>query len=62
MLDMSIRAAIDRILQLPDLVGAQAVTHKDTVPCGGAKTANDSSDEYGTNDQVLLDLGQEYIG
>lgn len=51
MLDMSIRAAIDRILQLPDLVGAQAVTHKDTVPCGGARTANDSSDEYGTNDQ-----------
>ncbi|KAI5998322.1 hypothetical protein F5J12DRAFT_849661 [Pisolithus orientalis] len=48
---MSIRAAIDRILQLPDLVGAQAVTHKDTVPCGGARTANDSSDEYGTNDQ-----------
>ncbi|KAI6128875.1 hypothetical protein EDD16DRAFT_1545845, partial [Pisolithus croceorrhizus] len=49
---MSIRAAIDRILQLPDLVGAQVkpkVAHQDAVPCRDTRM----TDEYGANDKDL---------
>ncbi|KAI6120002.1 hypothetical protein EDD16DRAFT_908532 [Pisolithus croceorrhizus] len=52
---MSIRAAIDRILQLPDLVGAQVkpkVAHQDAVPSRGTRT----TDEYGTKDKVPMRL------
>lgn len=61
MLDMSIRAAIDRILQLPDLVGAQVkpkVAHQGAVPCRGTRI----TDEHGASGKVLIRLWQECVG
>lgn len=57
---MSIRAAIDRILQLPDLVGAQVkpkVAHQGAVPCRGTRI----TDEHGASDKVLIRLWQECV-
>lgn len=53
MLDMSIRATIDRILQLPDLVGPQIkskIAHQDAVP----RRCTRITDEHGANDNVPM--------